>query len=96
MVVEQLEEKLGHLPGGLWTESSQSAFISPIMGTDRKAVGMLVLGVNVRRALDDDYMYSSPVPLSSLSIATLFLLAFSTNHQCPLLPPPFHFSSFTH
>ena len=63
-VVEGLEAKLGHLPGGLWTESSQSAITMPILGTDRRPVGMLVLGVNVRRAFDDDYSYSPlPTPL---------------------------------
>ena len=73
-VVERLEEKLGHLPGGLWPESSQSAVCMPILGTDRRVVGMLVLGVNVRRALDDNYMYSPP-PISSFmsSICTIFL-----------------------
>ena len=93
VVVEQLEEKLGHLPGGLWTESSQSAFISPIMGTDRKAVGMLVLGVNVRRALDDDYMYSPPIPLSSpltcYSLLIRFLLKIIN-----VLSFHLHFTSF--
>ena len=57
MIVEGLEAKLGSLPGGLWPESSQSAVSMPILATDLRAVGMLVLGVNVRRALDDDYMY---------------------------------------
>ena len=59
-VVEGLEAKLGHLPGGLWTESSQAAVLMPILGADRRAVGVLVLGVNLKRALDDDYMYSPP------------------------------------
>ena len=60
MVVEELEAKLGHLPGGLWTEPSQAAVCMPLLGADRRVVGILVLGVNVRRALDDDYMYSPP------------------------------------
>ena len=66
VVVTGLEAKLGHLPGGLWTESSQSAVAFPILGTDRKIVGMLVLGVNVRRALDDDYKYAPPNSFESL------------------------------
>jgi hypothetical protein len=55
-IVDGLKEKIGHLPGGLWPESSQSAVVLPIIGGD-KQIGMLVLGVNVRRALDDDYLY---------------------------------------
>ena len=63
VVVEGLEAKLGHLPGGLWPESSQCAVLMPILGAHCTAMGMLVLGINPRRALDDDYMYSHPFPL---------------------------------
>ena len=81
MVVEGLESKLGHLPGGLWTESSQSAVACPIFGSDRRAVGMLVLGVNVRRALDDDYMYfPASLPSKSLPLYTPLLLFIAQFH----------------
>ena len=77
-VVEGLEAKLGHLPGGLWTESSQAAVLMPILGADRRAVGMLVLGVNLKRALDDDYMYSPPSSPSFVSITLELLIALSS------------------
>ena len=68
MVVEGLETKLGRLTSELGFELRQHAVALPILGTEGRAIGMLVLGVNVRRVLDDDYMYSPSLNLSSCYI----------------------------
>ncbi len=43
-------------PGGKWPESAKSAVVVPIPGAEAsRPFGVLVLGVNPRRAFDDDY-----------------------------------------
>jgi len=57
LVEEQdLVARFGPLPGGAWPEPPTTAVILPIAhaGQDRPS-GLLVAGVNPRRALDDDY-----------------------------------------
>jgi signal transduction histidine kinase len=54
LVVSNLEQRFGKLPDGEWP--TQSAVVLPIPGADAEhPLGALVLGVNPRRALDDDY-----------------------------------------
>ncbi|AKT39985.1 ATP-binding protein [Chondromyces crocatus] len=57
VVEEDLVARFGALPGGTWPESSTTAVVLPLAraGQERLA-GMLVVGVNPRRRLDDDYV----------------------------------------
>ena len=56
VVITNLEERFGRFSGGRWPEPPQSAVVLPIPGADTDhPIGALVLGVNPRRALDDDY-----------------------------------------
>ncbi|HEY9642079.1 MAG TPA: PAS domain S-box protein, partial [Coleofasciculaceae cyanobacterium] len=54
--VEDVIERFGSLPAGLWNESPHMALILPIAspGQDRPT-GLLVAGISSRRVLDDDY-----------------------------------------
>jgi PAS domain S-box-containing protein len=51
-----LASRFGVLPGGTWPEPTNRALVLPVakLGTAASA-GALVLGINPRRALDDDY-----------------------------------------
>ncbi len=56
VAITNLEEKFGRFSGGRWPEPPQCAVALPIPGADTDhPIGALVLGVNPRRALDDDY-----------------------------------------
>ncbi len=56
IVIANLEEHFGKFSGGRWPEPSKCAVVLPIPGTDADhPIGALVLGVNPRRHLDDDY-----------------------------------------
>ncbi|HTV21462.1 MAG TPA: ATP-binding protein [Polyangiaceae bacterium] len=55
-LVTSLDESLGPLPGGAWPEPATSALVAPILsGSSVRAVGALVLGINPRRAVDEEY-----------------------------------------
>ena len=56
MLVTDLAERFGALPGGVWPESTHSALVLPIArsGQDQLA-GFLVAGISPRRAIDDTY-----------------------------------------
>ena len=56
LVISNREQRFGKQPDGEWPDSTQSAVVLPIPGADAEhALGALVLGVNPRRAMDDDY-----------------------------------------
>jgi formate hydrogenlyase transcriptional activator len=54
--VDNLEEKFGPLPGGLWNDSPKSALVLPIAPTRSDvAAAIFVVGISPRRPLDDAY-----------------------------------------
>ena len=56
VLLEDLPNQLGDLPGGAWPEPSVSALVLPVAkGGQSTTTGVLVAGVNPRRALDDPY-----------------------------------------
>ncbi|RIK37933.1 MAG: hypothetical protein DCC55_22700 [Chloroflexi bacterium] len=55
-LITDLLERFGPLPGGIWPDSPQNAFILPIMApTEAQPIGLLVAGISPRREWDDDY-----------------------------------------
>lgn len=56
VVVTDLGQRFGRLPGGVWPESAHTAVVLPVMksGQERLA-GFLVAGASPRRPLDDSY-----------------------------------------
>lgn len=54
-VVEDLERRFGDLPGGAWPDPPKAALILPIALPGGPSTGVLVVGLNSRRALDNDY-----------------------------------------
>ena len=56
-VIERLGERLGvELPSAAWPEPVESARVAPLAGLQgREPVGLLILGVSPRRALDEAY-----------------------------------------
>jgi PAS domain S-box-containing protein len=56
LILHDLTGRFGALPGGTWPEPTNRALVLPVakLGTSA-STGALVLGVNPRRALDDDY-----------------------------------------
>ncbi|MBV9521322.1 MAG: GAF domain-containing sensor histidine kinase, partial [Alphaproteobacteria bacterium] len=57
LVLDDLASRFGPLPGGLWPEPTRSAVILPVAKAGQQAgtTGVLVAGINPRRALDDRY-----------------------------------------
>jgi PAS domain S-box-containing protein len=57
VVVEDLHLPFGTLPGGAWPEPTTRAIVSPIVKSGQRAgvTGVLIAGINPRRALDDSY-----------------------------------------
>lgn len=54
--MDDLAARFGALPGGVWTESPQTALVIPLMAqTESHPVGFLIAGISPRRALDSDY-----------------------------------------
>ena len=54
--VSGLERRLGHLPAGLWTESTREALIVPLAGPGQsRPTGLFISGLSPRRMLDADY-----------------------------------------
>ena len=57
LLLEQLDTKLGRLPGGPWPEPSTRALLLPIpMGGDTDSLGVLVAGLSPLRAVGNEYM----------------------------------------
>jgi PAS domain S-box-containing protein len=56
LILHDLGGRFGALPGGSWPEPTNRALVLPVakLGTSA-STGALVLGINPRRALDDDY-----------------------------------------
>lgn len=55
-LVEQVQSKFGALPGGVWSESPNSAMVLPLTTPGQaKLTGFLIAGISPRRAFDDDY-----------------------------------------
>jgi signal transduction histidine kinase len=57
IVLNDLALHFGNLPGGVWPEPTTSAIVLPIAkpGQNGGTAGVLVAGINPRRALDDTY-----------------------------------------
>jgi len=57
VVVEQLTNLFGELPGGAWEESPRSAIVLPIAqaGQKQQLAGLLILGISPRREFDHEY-----------------------------------------
>jgi signal transduction histidine kinase len=57
VVVHDLKERFGLLPGGVWPEPTSTAIVLPIAkpGQSVRPTAVLVAGVNPRRKLDDVY-----------------------------------------
>jgi len=70
MVVENLAERLGPLPGGRWLQPATRAIAVPLTGAaETQPLGVLVLGVSAARALDADYRAFAEFAASHLSTA---------------------------
>ncbi|NOK15492.1 hybrid sensor histidine kinase/response regulator [Corallococcus carmarthensis] len=56
VLVEDLAQRFGPLPGGPWPEPTTRALILPVpMGADAETTAVLVAGLSPLRALDDEY-----------------------------------------
>lgn len=57
LILPDLIDRFGHLPGGAWDERPESAVILPLThsGQKQQLAGFLILGVSPRRKLDDEY-----------------------------------------
>jgi signal transduction histidine kinase len=57
ILLDDLALRFGKLPGGVWPEPTTSAIVLPVakLGQKGDTAGVLVAGVNPRRALDDAY-----------------------------------------
>jgi GAF domain-containing protein len=57
MLLNDLAVRFGPLPGGVWPEPTTSALVLPVAKPGQKGgtAGVLVAGINPRRALDDAY-----------------------------------------
>lgn len=58
LILREANQTLGPLPGGLWPESATDVVLVPLSksGTqDHEAMGVLIAGLNPRRAFDDYY-----------------------------------------
>lgn len=57
VVIEQLTNQFGELPGGAWEESPRSAIVLPIAqaGQKEQLAGLLVLGISPRLEFDHEY-----------------------------------------
>jgi signal transduction histidine kinase len=56
-VLDDLHLRFGALPGGSWPEPTTRAFVSPIAKSGQRGgvTGVLIAGINPRRAIDDRY-----------------------------------------
>jgi signal transduction histidine kinase/PleD family two-component response regulator len=76
--VDHLDHVPGSLPCGPWSDLPQSAVCLPIVTADPKnPAGVLIFGLNARRALDDDYR--GFLDLASSQMSTAFRTA--TDYQ---------------
>jgi signal transduction histidine kinase/DNA-binding response OmpR family regulator len=57
LLLEDLQQRFGDLPGGAWPEPTRSALVLPVARTGQRieTTGVLVAGINPRRALDERY-----------------------------------------
>jgi len=70
VVVENLAERIGALPGGRWPQPATSAVAVPLTGAaEAQPLGVLVLGVSPARALDADYRAFAEFAASHLATA---------------------------
>ncbi|MGL5192151.1 MAG: ATP-binding protein [Chroococcales cyanobacterium] len=54
-VIEGFKERVGPLPGGVWDEPPHSALVLPLTRPGQEPFGVLIVGINPYRPLDDDY-----------------------------------------
>lgn len=54
LVIDDLIDRFGSLPGGAWDEPPQSAIVLPLT-RQRQDLGVLIAGISPYRPLDDDY-----------------------------------------
>lgn len=58
LLVEDLAERFGVLPGGVWPEPVRQALLLPMTTAGQEEIGtILVIGISPRRPLDDDYRH---------------------------------------
>ncbi len=72
-IVTALSARFGfHLPGGLWPEPAESAFVTPINAhTPGRAAGFLITGISPRRVVDDAYRTFAERAASQISQALI-------------------------
>ncbi len=57
LVMSDLSERFGRLPGGVWPEAPTRAVVLPIRRPSQPVpYGVLVMGISPRRPFDDDYL----------------------------------------
>lgn len=70
LILEDLTDRFGWLPGGAWPEPTRQAIILPItQGTHQDGDVLLVAAVSPRRQLDGDYRHFLGMVASQIAIA---------------------------
>ncbi|QSJ19962.1 GAF domain-containing protein [Nostoc sp. UHCC 0702] len=71
MVVDDLETRFQHLPGGVWHQPPSAALVMPITqpGQQQALAGLLVMGISPRRAFDDEYRGFFDLVVNSVATA---------------------------
>ncbi|MBD0305281.1 MAG: PAS domain S-box protein [Nitrospiraceae bacterium] len=77
-IVDDLSKRFGVLPGGSWPEPTMQALVLPIAVAGQEGImAMLVVGVNPRRQLDEDYAHFFETVTSHVAIAITGAKAYS-------------------
>ncbi|MBW4687150.1 MAG: PAS domain-containing protein [Komarekiella atlantica HA4396-MV6] len=83
VVIDQLTNQFGELPGGAWEESPRSAIVLPIAqaGQKQQLAGFLVLGISPRREFDDEYRGFFDLVASNVATAIANASAYEEERQ---------------
>jgi GAF domain-containing protein len=77
VVVGNLPESFGTLPGGAWPDPTTAAIVAPLTtGVSERPSGLLILGASPRRAVDDEYRQFAGRAASHISAALTTVTAY--------------------
>ncbi|HEX2660820.1 MAG TPA: ATP-binding protein, partial [Polyangia bacterium] len=81
LLVDDLERRLGFsAPGGKWPEPANAALIAPLV-TGGQTAGFLILGVNPRRAVDEEYRQFAQQAALSIAAVVGNAIAFDAQRR---------------